>query len=123
MFGAEAGVLEGAGVEGGFHPAKCGEWGWLLWSALEFSLRLLGTLTDIDGFALEKCKLVIKSCSGGELLFSTGLDVGNSGFEFSLPTQGQGAWTRLCCEVEAQDATNQPDPRDLGLAIRRIRVL
>lgn len=53
MFGAEAGVLEGAGVEGGFHPAKCGEWGWLLWSALDFSLRLRGTLTDIDGFALE----------------------------------------------------------------------
>lgn len=117
-------VLEGAGAAGdGFHPAERDERGWFVWSSSEFSLQLRGTRVEIDGFVARKCRLVIKSCCNGELLFSSELDVGNSGLEFSLPPQGQDAWNRLCCHVEAHDAADQSDPRDLGLAIRRIRVL
>ncbi|MCC4117952.1 glycosyltransferase [Aromatoleum toluclasticum] len=116
-------ILEACGAQGeAFFPAECDERGYFVWSQSEFRLLLRSGQVRLEGFVAQKSRVTFLCEKGGKVAHEVELDVGESRLEFDAPGDCGGQTVALLGRVEKLEGSTHSDPRDLGLAIRAIRL-
>jgi len=116
-------LFEAAGVQGeGFYPVEHDERGFFVWSHSEFQLRLSAGRVRIDGFVAQKCRVSLGIAGCDEVLLVVDLDVGESRLVFDLPKGTSGQVLSVNGVVEKLGPREHADPRDLGFAIRSVKI-